>query len=230
MCVPALIRARMRSRRLRGDIAAVLRCSAHTNVGSLWRRQSGLEAPASNQGQTRARSTPSPRQDPRGRQVVRPARRDLAGGEILRPDGETIATSPLCAKRLRRGRTGRNSQESGVRAMAACEGYARFIETKAWREDAMARSAKCWSNLESGRRPPGDGRGDSAPAGPAGCRGRRARQKAISNRNADSASAGLMGQQVAAKGVNRGRTDGTIARGAARCRSTTRARRPTAPC
>ena len=49
------------------------------------------------------------------------------------------------------------------------------------------------------------------------------------NRKKTSAFAGLMGQRVAAKGVTVV-DDGTIASGAARSRSTTRARRPIAPC
>jgi len=124
--------------------------------------------------------------------------------EILRPDGESYRDiRPLVRVNISVVAGQGDRQESGSKGYGGREGYARFIETKAWREAPTAPFARRWVNLES---VPGPGRrnGRGAGAGWPGVMLHEAVGHGLEgdfNRKQTSAFAGLMGKQVAAKGV-----------------------------
>src|SRR6201999_1453579 len=94
-------------------------------------------------------------------------------------------------------------QESGSKGYGGREGYARFIETKAWREAADGAIREALVNLESVPAPAGE-MDVVLGAGWPGVMLHEAVGHGLEgdfNRKKTSAFAGLMGQQVAAKGV-----------------------------
>jgi TldD protein len=124
--------------------------------------------------------------------------------EILRPDGESyrdirplvrVNISVVCGQGDR--------QESGSKGYGGREGYARFIETKAWREAADGAIREALVNLESVPAPAGE-MDVVLGAGWPGVMLHEAVGHGLEgdfNRKQTSAFAGLMGKQVAAKGV-----------------------------
>jgi TldD protein len=122
--------------------------------------------------------------------------------EILRPDGEARTSGPWCGSIFRWSRQG-DRQESGSRGYGGREGYARFIETKAWREAADGAIREALVNLESVPAPAGE-MDVVLGAGWPGVMLHEAVGHGLEgdfNRKQTSAFAGLMGKQVAAKGV-----------------------------
>jgi TldD protein len=94
-------------------------------------------------------------------------------------------------------------QESGSKGYGGREGYARFIETKAWREAADGAIREALVNLESVPAPAGE-MDVVLGAGWPGVMLHEAVGHGLEgdfNRKQTSAFAGLMGKQVAAKGV-----------------------------
>ena len=94
-------------------------------------------------------------------------------------------------------------QESGSKGYGGREGYARFIETKAWRDAADGALREALVNLESVPAPAGE-MDVVLGAGWPGVMLHEAVGHGLEgdfNRKKTSAFAGLMGQQVAAKGV-----------------------------
>src|SRR5258707_4090144 len=103
-------------------------------------------------------------------------------------------------------------QESGSKGYGGREGYARFIDTKAWREAADGAIREALVNLESIPAPAGE-MDVVLGAGWPGVMLHEAVGHGLEsdfNRKQTSAFAGLMGQQGAAKGVTVV-DDGTIA-------------------
>jgi len=97
----------------------------------------------------------------------------------------------------------------------------RASSDKAWREAADGAIREAMVNLESVPAPAGEMDVVLGPAAGVMLHERSVTPRGDFNRKQTSAFAGLMGQRVAAKGVTVV-DDGTMARGAARCRSTTR--------
>src|SRR5690606_9539153 len=103
-------------------------------------------------------------------------------------------------------------QESGSHGYGGREGYARFIETKAWREAADGALRQALVNLDSVAAPAGEMDVVLGPGWP-GVMLHEAVGHGLEgdfNRKKTSAFAGLMGQQVAARGGT-AVGDGTIA-------------------
>ena len=88
--------------------------------------------------------------------------------EILRPDGESYRDiRPLVRVNVSVVAGQGDRQESGSKGYGGREGYARFIETKAWREAADGAIREAWSIWNRSRPPPARWTSCSAPAGPA---------------------------------------------------------------
>ncbi|MGH6741139.1 MAG: TldD/PmbA family protein, partial [Bradyrhizobium sp.] len=143
-------------------------------------------------------------QDPRVRQVTVSLGATWQVVEILRPDGESYRdVRPLVRVNVSVVAGQGDRQESGSRGYGGREGYARFIETKSWREAADGALQEALINLESVPAPAGEmdvvlGSGwpgvmlhEAVGHGHEG----------DFNRKKTSAFAGLMGQRVASKGV-----------------------------
>ena len=124
--------------------------------------------------------------------------------EILRPDGESYRDiRPLVRVNISVVAGQGDRQESGSKGYGGREGYARFIETKAWREAADGAIREALVNLESVPAPAGE-MDVVLGAGWPGVMLHEAVGHGLEgdfNRKQTSAFAGLMGQQVAAKGV-----------------------------
>ena len=124
--------------------------------------------------------------------------------EILRPDGESYRDiRPLVRVNISVVAGQGDRQESGSKGYGGREGYARFIETKAWREAADGAIREALVNLESVPAPAGE-MDVVLGAGWPGVMLHEAVGHGLEgdfNRKQTSAFAGLMGKQVAAKGV-----------------------------
>jgi TldD protein len=124
--------------------------------------------------------------------------------EILRPDGESYRDiRPLTRVNISVVAGQGDRQESGSKGYGGREGYARFIETKAWRDAADGAIREAMVNLESIPAPAGEMDVVLGPGWP-GVMLHEAVGHGLEgdfNRKQTSAFAGLMGQQVAAKGV-----------------------------
>ena len=133
--------------------------------------------------------------------------------EILRPDGESYRDiRPLVRVNVSVVAGQGDRQESGSKGYGGREGYARFIETKNWRDAADGAMRQALVNLESVPAPAGEMDVVLGPGWP-GVMLHEAVGHGLEgdfNRKKTSAFAGLMGQQVAAKGVTVV-DDGTIA-------------------
>ncbi len=151
--------------------------------------------------------------DPRVRQVSVSLGASWQVVEIMRPDGESYRdVRPLVRVNVSVVAGQGDRQESGSKGYGGREGYARFIETKAWREAADGAIREALINLEAVPAPAGEMDVVLGPGWP-GVMLHEAVGHGLEgdfNRKQTSAFAGLLGQQVAAKGVTVV-DDGTIA-------------------
>jgi len=151
--------------------------------------------------------------DPRVRQVSVSLGATWQVVEIVRPDGESYRDiRPLVRVNVSVVAGSGDRQETGSQGYGGREGYARFIETKAWRTAADAAIRQALLNLETVPAPAGEMDVVLGPGWP-GVMLHEAVGHGLEgdfNRKQTSAFAGLLGQQVAAKGVTVV-DDGTIA-------------------
>jgi TldD protein len=151
--------------------------------------------------------------DPRVRQVSVSLGATWQVVEIVRPDGESYRDiRPLVRVNVSVVAGSGDRQETGSQGYGGREGYGRFIETKAWRSAADAAIRQALLNLEAVPAPAGEMDVVLGPGWP-GVMLHEAVGHGLEgdfNRKQTSAFAGLMGQQVAAKGVTVV-DDGTIA-------------------
>jgi len=151
--------------------------------------------------------------DPRVRQVSVSLGATWQVVEIVRPDGESYRDiRPLVRVNVSVVAGSGDRQETGSQGYGGREGYARFIETKAWRSAADAAIRQALLNLEAVPAPAGEMDVVLGPGWP-GVMLHEAVGHGLEgdfNRKQTSAFAGLMGQQVAAKGVTVV-DDGTLA-------------------
>ena len=142
--------------------------------------------------------------DPRVRQVSVSLGATWQIVEILRPDGESYRDiRPLVRVSISVVAGSGDRQETGSHGYGGREGYQRFIETKAWRAAADGAIRQAMVNLESVPAPAGEMDVVLGPGWP-GIMLHEAVGHGLEgdfNRKQTSAFAGLLGQQVAAKGV-----------------------------
>ena len=142
--------------------------------------------------------------DPRVRQVSVSLGASWQIVEILRPDGASYRDiRPLVRVNVSVIAGNGDRQETGSHGYGGREGYARFIDTKAWRSAADGAIRQAMVNLESVPAPAGEMDVVLGPGWP-GVMLHEAVGHGLEgdfNRKQTSAFAGLMGQQVAAKGV-----------------------------
>ena len=204
--LPALIRAADAVAAVRGGYAGSLAAApAHTNV-RLYGDDNPLDAPGfESKVKLLAEIDAYVRdKDPRVRQVTVSLGATWQVVEIVRPDGESYRDiRPLVRVNISVVAGQGDRQESGSRGYGGREPYARFIETKAWREAADGAIREALINLESVPAPAGE-MDVVLGAGWPGVMLHEAVGHGLEgdfNRKKTSAFAGLMGQQVAAKGV-----------------------------
>src|SRR5215212_9284045 len=204
--LPALIRAADAVHAVRGGYSGAFAAAPpHTNV-RLYGDENPLDAPgfvakvkllAEFDAYVRDK-------DPRGRQASTSLGATWQVIEILRPDGESYRDiRPLVRVNISVVAGQGDRQESGSKGYGGREGYARFIETKAWREAADGAIREALVNLESVPAPAGE-MDVVLGAGWPGVMLHEAVGHGLEgdfNRKQTSAFAGLMGKQVAAKGV-----------------------------
>ena len=151
--------------------------------------------------------------DPRVRQVSVSLGATWQVVEILRPDGESYRDiRPLVRVNISVVAGQGDRQESGSKGYGGRAGYAEFIESKNWRDAADGALREALVNLESIPAPAGE-MDVVLGAGWPGVMLHEAVGHGLEgdfNRKRTSAFAGLMGRQVAAKGVTVV-DDGTIA-------------------
>jgi TldD protein len=142
--------------------------------------------------------------DPRVRQVSVSLAATWQVVEIVRPDGETYRDiRPLVRVNVSVVAGTGERQETGSHGYGGREGYQRFIDTKAWRNAADSALRQAIVNLESVPAPAGEMDVVLGPGWP-GVMLHEAVGHGLEgdfNRKQTSAFAGLMGQQVAARGV-----------------------------
>jgi len=151
--------------------------------------------------------------DPRVRQVSVSLGATWQVIEIVRPDGESYRDiRPLVRVHISVVAGSGDRQETGSHGYGGREGYANFIDAKAWRNAADNALRQAIINLDSVAAPAGEMDIVLGPGWP-GVMLHEAVGHGLEgdfNRKKTSAFAGLMGQQVAAKGVTVV-DDGTIA-------------------
>jgi TldD protein len=142
--------------------------------------------------------------DPRVRQVTVSVAATWQVVEIVRPDGESYRDiRPLVRVNVSVVAGQGDRQESGSKGYGGRDSYATFIETKSWRDAADGALREALVNLESVPAPAGEME-VVLGAGWPGVMLHEAVGHGLEgdfNRKKTSAFAGLMGQQVAAKGV-----------------------------
>jgi TldD protein len=142
--------------------------------------------------------------DERVRQVTASIAASWQVVEILRPDGQIYRDiRPLVRVNVSVVAGSGERQESGSYGYGGREGYARFLETGAWQSAADEAVRQALLNLESIPAPAGEMDVVLGPGWP-GVMLHEAVGHGLEgdfNRKKTSAFAGLMGQQVAAKGV-----------------------------
>src|SRR5436190_6076803 len=204
--VPALVRAADAVHAVRGGYSGTLASApTHTNV-RLYGDDNPLDAPGFEaKVKLLAEIDAYVRdKDPRVRQVTASLSATWQVVEILRPDGESYRDiRPLVRVNVSVVAGQGDRQESGSRGYGGREGYARFIETKSWRDAADGALREALVNLESVPAPAGEME-VVLGAGWPGVMLHEAVGHGLEgdfNRKKTSAFAELMGQQVAAKGV-----------------------------
>jgi TldD protein len=204
--LPALIRAADAVAAVRGGYSGTFAAApAHTNV-RLYGDENPLDAPGFEaKVKLLAEIDAYVRdKDPRVRQASISLGATWQVVEILRPDGESYRDiRPLVRVNISVVAGQGDRQESGSKGYGGREGYARFIETKAWREAADGAIREALVNLESVPAPAGE-MDVVLGAGWPGVMLHEAVGHGLEgdfNRKQTSAFAGLMGKQVAAKGV-----------------------------
>jgi TldD protein len=204
--LPALIRAADAVHAVRGGYSGTLAAApTHTNV-RLYGDDNPLDAPGFEaKVKLLAEIDAYVRdKDPRVRQVTASLSATWQVVEILRPDGESYRDiRPLVRVNVSVVAGQGDRQESGSKGYGGREGYARFIETKAWRDAADGAIREALVNLESVPAPAGE-MDVVLGAGWPGVMLHEAVGHGLEgdfNRKQTSAFAGLMGQQVAARGV-----------------------------
>ncbi len=213
--VPALIRAADAVHAVRGGYSGTFAAApGHTNI-RLYNDENPLDAPGF---ETKVKLLGEidayvREKDPRVRQVSVSLGATWQIVEIVRPDGETYRDiRPLVRVNVSVVAGSGDRQETGSHGYGGREGYQRFIETKAWREAADDAVRQALINLESVPAPAGE-MDVVLGAGWPGVMLHEAVGHGLEgdfNRKQTSAFAGLMGQQVAARGVTVV-DDGTIA-------------------
>ena len=204
--LPALIRAADAVAAVRGGYSGRLRPLPRTPMCSFMATRTRWMAGLSKQGETACRDR---RLSSATR--IRGCGRSSASlsatwqvVEILRPDGESYRDiRPLVRVNVSVVAGQGDRQESGSKGYGGREGYARFIETKAWRDAADGAMREALVNLESVPAPAGE-MDVVLGAGWPGVMLHEAVGHGLEgdfNRKQTSAFAGLMGKQVAAKGV-----------------------------
>jgi len=157
--VPALIRAADAVSAVRGGYSGSLAAApSHTNV-KLYGDDNPLDAPGfESKVKLLAEIDAYVRgKDPRVRQVTVSLGATWQVVEILRPDGESYRDiRPLVRVNVSVVAGQGDRQESGSKGYGGREGYARFIETKAWREAADGAIREAMVNLESVPAPAGE--------------------------------------------------------------------------
>jgi len=204
--LPALIRAADAVAAVRGGYTGNFAAApAHTNV-RLYGDENPLDAPGFEAKVKLLAEIDAyvRNKDPRVRQASISLGATWQVVEILRPDGESYRDiRPLVRVNISVVAGQGDRQESGSKGYGGREGYARFIETKAWREAADGAIREALVNLESVPAPAGE-MDVVLGAGWPGVMLHEAVGHGLEgdfNRKQTSAFAGLMGKQVAAKGV-----------------------------
>jgi TldD protein len=204
--IPALIRAADAVNAVRGGYAGTFAAApSHTNV-RLYSDDNPLDAPGFEaKVKLLAEIDAYVRdKDPRVRQVSVSLGATWQVVEILRPDGESYRDiRPLTRVNISVVAGSGDRQESGSKGYGGREGYQRFIESGAWRAAADGAIREALVNLESIPAPAGEMDVVLGPGWP-GVMLHEAVGHGLEgdfNRKQTSAFAGLMGQQVAAKGV-----------------------------
>ena len=151
--LPALIRAADAVNAVRGGYSGTLAAApSHTNV-RLYGDDNPLDGPAFEaKVKLLAEIDAYVRdKDPRVRQASVSLSATWQVVEILRPDGESYRDiRPLVRVNVSVVAGQGDRQESGSKGYGGREGYARFIETKAWREAADGAIREALVNLEFG--------------------------------------------------------------------------------
>lgn len=204
--IPALIRAADAVSAVRGGYNGTFAAApSHTNV-KLYHDDNPLDAPGFEakvkllaEIDAYARD-----KDPRVRQVSVSLGASWQVVEIIRPDGESYRDiRPLVRVNISVVAGQGDRQESGSKGYGGREGYARFIESANWRAAADGALREALVNLESIPAPAGEMDVVLGPGWP-GVMLHEAVGHGLEgdfNRKKTSAFAGLLGQQVAAKGV-----------------------------
>jgi TldD protein len=155
--MPALVRAAEAVAAVRGGYSGTLAAApAHTNV-RLYGDHNPLDAPTFESkvkllGEIDAYVRDK---DPRVRQVTVSLGATWQVMEILRPDGESYRDiRPLVRVNISVVAGEGDRQESGSKGYGGREPYARFIESKSWREAADGALREALINLESARAGP----------------------------------------------------------------------------
>ena len=159
----------MRSPRCAAAIGQLRGCPAHTNV-RLYGDDNPLDSPGFEaKVKLLAEIDAYVRdKDPRVRQVSVSVGATWQVVEILRPDGESYRDiRPLVRVNVSVVAGLGDRQETGSHGYGGREAYARFIETKAWREAADGAMRQAWSISIRCLRPRAKWMLCSGPAGPA---------------------------------------------------------------
>src|SRR6202046_5564516 len=156
---PALIRPAHAVHAVRGGYSGSFAAApAHTNV-RLYGDDNPLDAPGfESKVKLLAEIDAYVRdKDPRVRQGTVSLGGTWQGVEIIRPDGESYRDiRPLVRVNISVVAGQGDRQESGSKGYGGREGYARFIESKAWREAADGAIREALVNLESIPAPAGE--------------------------------------------------------------------------
>ena len=167
--LPALIRAADAVAAVRGGYSGNFPPLRAYQCAALWRRESAGCAGVRGQGKTAGRDRRlCARQGSAGAAGFDQPWRHLAGGGNPAPRRRELSRHrPLVRVNISVVAGQGDRQESGSKGYGGREGYARFIETKAWREAADGAIREALVNLELVPPPPVKWTWCWAPAGPA---------------------------------------------------------------